>query len=153
MSEQRWVFVVKSLDRPGVLTAAASVFSNRGVSLEAVLGSGIASTRAEDARFILSFRATERKKEMLLRVLERLSAVIQVDAYLYDDPRLRSIAVAKVSSLAGIDLDTIVTESISESAEAQTLLLTGTTVAIEQFVEDLRQKNQLIDVVITVIAI
>ncbi len=69
MSEQRWVFVVKALDQPGTLTAAASVFSNRGISLEAVLGSGIASTVIEDGRLILSFRATKRKQEMLLRAL------------------------------------------------------------------------------------
>jgi len=44
-AQQRWVFVVRALNRPGTVTAAAAVFSNRGVSLEGILGSGIDTMR------------------------------------------------------------------------------------------------------------
>lgn len=156
MSEQRWVFVVKALDQPGTLAAAASVFSNRGVSLEAILGSGIASTAIEDGRLILSFRATERKKEMLLRALERLASVLQVKDYPYADANLRAIAIAKVSSLKNIllDLDTAVqTETISQTAEEQVLLLTGSTSAVEQVIQALRQQSVLLDLVTAAITL
>ena len=155
MPEQRWVFVVKCVDRPGVLTAAASVFSNRGVSLEAILSSGIAATSIETGRLILSFRATDRKKEMLLRALGRLSSVLQVDHYPYDDPALRSIALAKVSSPAAIEFssDRVQVEKISETAEGSLLLLTGDPVAVESVLKTLRQQSLLLDLVTAAIAI
>ncbi|MEM6714635.1 MAG: hypothetical protein AAF622_06145, partial [Cyanobacteria bacterium P01_C01_bin.147] len=102
MAEQRWVFVVRALDKPGTLTATAAAFSNRGVSLESILASGIAPTTLEDGRLILIFRATSEKKALLQRTLERLSIIFQVDAYTYEDERLRAIAVAKLSPTAVI---------------------------------------------------
>jgi len=155
MSEQRWVFVVRAIDQPGTLTAAASVFSNRGISLEAILGSGIASTAIEEGRLILSFRATKRKKEMLLRALERLSSVLQVTDYSYDDPRLRTIAIAKVSNLENIWLDSevIQVETIATSPDGLRLLLTGNTLAVEQGIQMLRQEGVLLDLVTAVITL
>jgi acetolactate synthase small subunit len=155
MGELQWVLVVKVLNKSGAVTAVASVFSNRGVSLEAIVGSGIAATTEEDGRLILRFHATERKKTMLQRALERLSKVVQVEAYGYDDPRLRSVAVVKASSLAGVDLnaDAIQTETIAQTDEEQTVLLTGATIAVEQVIETLRQRSQLVDVVMAAIAV
>ena len=155
MPEQRWVFVVKCLDRPGVLTAVTSVFSNRGVSLETILSSGIAATSLETGRLILSFRATDRKKEMLLRALGRLSSVLQVDHYLYDDPALRSIALAKVSSPTAIEFssDLVQMETISETPEGALLLLTGNPIAVESLLNTLRQQSLLLDLVAAAIAI
>lgn len=154
MPEQRWVFVVKVLNKSGALTATASVFSNRGVSLQAILGSGIAANTEEDGRLVFSFQATHRKKEMLQRVLERLSKVTQIDAYRYDDPKLRAIAVVKARPLDGIDWDTSVqTETISQTESSQTVLLTGATLAVEQMIETLRQRSQLVDVVMATIAV
>ena len=157
MAEQRWVFVVKCLDQSGALSAVASVFANRGVSLEAILGSGIASirsdSRSEDGRLLLSFRATERRKDMLRRVLERLSAILQVEAYPYDDPQLRAIAVIKVRHLEQIDLSPVLAETISQTPEAQTLLLTGPTVAMEALVQQLRQQELLIDLVMATVTV
>lgn len=156
MAEQRWVFVVKCLDQSGVLSAVASVFANRGVSLEAILGSGIAASpaaRTEEGRLILSFRATERKKNMLRRVLERLSAISQVEAYAYSDPNLRAIAVVKVQHLDSIDLGLALAETISQTAEAQTLLLAGPTVVLEAIVQQLRQQELLIDLVMSAVTV
>jgi acetolactate synthase small subunit len=152
---ERWVFVVKAQDKSGALTSAASVFSNRGVSLEAILGSGISSMTSKDGRLILSFQATERKKEMLLRAMERLSKVLQVHAYPYDAPQIRAIAIAKVSSLAGLDLETqpVQTETISQTADSLTLMLSGSTFAVEAVIEQLRQRQALLDVVMSAIAI
>jgi len=158
MDEQRWVFVVRSLDRPGALTSAASVFSNRGVSLEGILGSGIDSNSTEDARLIITFQATATKKETLRRVLERLSAVVSVDAYAYDASNLRAIATTRLHNDALPLLeqnlrDGVQFEIISTQGEESMVLLKGHTAAVEQILCHLRQKKALLDVVMTAIAL
>jgi len=155
MPEQRWVFVIKAQDQPGALTAAAGVFSNRGVSLETILGSGMNSTSIGVGRFVLSFRAAERKKDMLLRVVERLSTVIQVDCYHYSSSVLRAIAVVRVSSATDINWEAsdVQMEIVSKDTDSQTMLLTGGTPAVEQWVETLRERNTLLDVAMSVMAV
>ncbi len=155
MPEQRWVFVIKAQDQPGALTAAAGVFSNRGVSLETILGSGMNSTSIGVGRFVLSFQATERKKDMLLRVVERLSTVIQVDCYPYSSSVLRAIAVVRVSSATDINWEAsdVQMEIVSKDTDSQTMLLTGGTPAVEQWVDTLRERNNLLDVAMSVMAV
>lgn len=157
MAEQRWVFAIKAQDKPGALTATAGVFSNRGISLETTLCSGmtLASRDRDGGRIVLSFRATQRRKDMLLRTVERLSAVLQVDCYPYSSPQIRAIAVVRVSSTAGSDGETpdVQAEIISEGNESQTMLLSGSTLAVEQFVETLRERNVLLDVTMSVMAV
>jgi acetolactate synthase small subunit len=128
MANQRWIFVVRALDRPGSLTAAAAVFSNRGVSLEGILGSGIAPNTAEDGRLIFSFRATEPKQALLKKALERLSSVFCVDAYAYEDEHLRAIAVAKLSQSVKLshDDDDYFVETIAQTECDRMVMLTGT---------------------------
>jgi acetolactate synthase small subunit len=155
VAEQRWVFVVRVQDKPGALTSTASVFSNRGVSLEGVLGSGIAATTEEDGRLVFSFRATERKKIMLQRALERLSKVLGVESYAYDDPQLRAIAVARLTTQDGVKLDgaDLQVDTIASQPEEVTLLLTGNAERLTHTLEDLRQRDVLKDVVVAAIAI
>lgn len=155
MPEQRWVFAIKAQNKPGALTATAGVFSNRGVSLETTLCSGLTLGGVDGGRIILSFRATPRKKDMLLRTVERLSAVLHVDCYPYSSLKIRAIAVIRVSSTSDVDWETpdVRAEIISESNENQTMLLTGSTLAIEQFVETLCDRNVLLDVAMSVMAV
>ncbi|NER82084.1 MAG: hypothetical protein F6K42_21495 [Leptolyngbya sp. SIO1D8] len=154
MADQRWVFVVQALNRPGTLTAAAAVFSNRGVSLEGILGSGIAPTTVEDGRLIFSFRATEHKQKLLQRALERLSSIFHVAVYTDEDERLRAIAVAKL----GIDTPMVpdenyFLETISQTDTERMVMLTGTPLAVEAALAQFRQQNQLADVVMSYIAV
>ncbi len=155
MPEQRWVFVIKAQDKPGALTAAASVFSTRGVSLDTIAGGQMTGTGVDGGRIVLSFRATQRKQDMLLRVVERLSAVLQVDCYPYSSPELRAIAIVQVSTAADPDWETIdvQTEIISENNDSRRMLLTGSTSAVEQRVEMLREQNALLDVAMSVMAV
>ena len=155
MANQRWVFVVQSLNKPGTLTAAAAVFSNRGVSLEGVLGSGIDSTTVDGGRILFCFRATEPKQAMLKRAIERLSSIFQVDAYAYEDERLRVIAVAKLTPEArvGNDSEELYVETISRDSAASLLLLSGRATAVEAAIADFREQQQLQDVVISAITV
>ena len=153
MTEQRWVFVVKAQDKPGALTAAASVFSNRGVSLNTILGSGMTPAEAEGGRIILSFWANERKKDMLLRALQRLSSILQVQAYPYSSPELRAIGVIRVDAKADISTSEVQIEIISNQGDSKSILITGGPPAVETMIEKLREQNTLLDVVITVMAV
>ena len=150
---RRWIFVAQALNRPGTITAAASVFSNRGVSLEGVLGSAIDTTTVEDGRLLLSFRATAAKKDLLLRSLQRLPSISQVTAYAYEDSRLRAVAVAKIKSTAQIDynLNALYTEVILKEKDAILLLLSGGTKAVEDAIAHFRKQEQLQDVVMSTI--
>ncbi len=154
-ANQRWVFVVRVLDKPGMLTAAAAVFSNRGVSIEGILGSGIDSTTIENGRLIINFRATQPKQSLLHRALERLPDVFRVDAYAYDDQRLRAIAIAKLSLSPKLlnDDDSYAIETIVQTKTERVVMLNGSPPALESALMQFRQQNQLKDVVMAYIAI
>ncbi|HAA30181.1 MAG TPA: hypothetical protein DCE56_23975 [Cyanobacteria bacterium UBA8553] len=155
MAEQRWVFVIKAQDKPGAMAAAASVFSTRGVSLDTILGGQMTGTGTDGGRIVLSFRATQRKQDMLLRVVERLSAVLKVDCYPYSSSELRAIAIVQVSASTDTDwkVSNVQTEIISISNDSQRILLTGSTSAVEQIVEMLHEQNALLDVAMSVMAV
>ncbi|WP_121967765.1 hypothetical protein [Leptolyngbya sp. BC1307] len=152
---RRWIFVVRVLDKPGTLTAAAAVFSNRGVSLESILGSGIGATAIEDGRLILNFQATAPKQALLHRALERLPYTFRVDAYAYDDPKLRAIAIARLSTSTKLlsDDDSYSVETIAQNGSERTVMFNGTPLAVEAAIAQFRQHNQLNDVVMSYIAI
>lgn len=154
MANQRWVFVVRALDKPGTLTATAAVFSNRGVSLEGILASGIAPTTLENGRLILIFRATPEKKDLLRRTLERLSIIFRVDAYTYDDERLRAIAVAKLDRAVTIAAhDHLSVEKIAQTESGHIVMLTGVPPVVETAISELRAQGELQDVVMSYITV
>ncbi|MCS6950997.1 MAG: hypothetical protein RMM06_08675 [Armatimonadota bacterium] len=155
MVDERWVFVIKVHDRPGALTAIASVFSSRGVSLDTTLGSSAPDMPDTPGTIILSFRATERKKETLLRTVARLQQVVQVEAYPYGSRELRCIAIARVAPEEKMEASAkgIQTEIISERGDSKTMLITGSTQAVDKVVATLRERGTLLDVVMTVMAV
>ncbi|MEL6470625.1 MAG: hypothetical protein AAFQ74_12925 [Cyanobacteria bacterium J06623_4] len=152
---QRWMFVVQALNQPGTLTAAAAVFSNRGVSLEGILGSGIDTTTVEDGRLLFSFRATLEKQALLKRSLQRLPSILKVKAYTYEDERLRAIAITKVTLDTDLSLNhqQLHIEKICQTDRYRLLLLTGITAAVEAEIARLRSLSQLEDVVISAITV
>lgn len=154
MANQRWVFVVQALDKPGTLTAAAAVFSNRGISLEGILGSGIAPMTSEGGRLVISFCATEPKQKLLRRALERLSSIFHVTVYTNDDERLRAIAVAKLGFSPQIATATnYVIETIAQTDTEHIVMLTGTPATVDAALAQFRQQQQLLDVVTSYIAV
>ena len=155
MANERWVFVIKVHDKPGALTAIASVFSSRGVSVDTTLGSSAAGLLEAPSTIVLSFHATECKKETLLRTLARLQQVVQVEAYPYTARELRSIAIVRVTpdeKIAELPRE-VHTEIISESGDSKTVLLTGATRAVDRAVHSLHERGTLKDVVATVMAV
>jgi acetolactate synthase small subunit len=154
MGEERWVFVMKVQDAPGALTAIATVFSSRGVSLETILGNGVAVGEDGGGRIVLSFRATEKKKETLMRTVARLARVVEVQDYPFAAPELRAIAIARLCA-PGMDLRAIPAhaETLSEGAEGTTILLSGDAKRVDEAINALRAQEVLLDAVVSVMAV
>lgn len=155
MPNDRWVFVLKVQDRPGSLSAVASVFSNRGVSLDMILGNSMARSTPETDTIVVSFRSHERRKEELRRTLERMSRVRGVQDYSWDSPELRAFAVARITkeaAEAGADPG-LVLEQINESGDHCTVLVSGTPEEVERAVTRWREDGKLVDLVTGVLSL
>jgi len=132
MAEERWVFLVRLEDAPGALTALSSVFSSRGVSIDLLLGNGRGLPAG--GSIVLAFRAGRAKMDTLLRVARRLEKVREIRAYPYADPQLRAVALAHLTP-ADTPLPNLLpvqAEVVANSPEGPTLLLSGSTLAVDQ---------------------
>lgn len=154
MDEERWVFVLKVQDAPGALTAISSVFSSRGVSLEIILGNGLALGEEGGGIIVLSFHATAKKRETLHRTVARLAKVVEVQDYPFAAPQLRALAIARVST-PGLNLSAIQAhaETLTETAEEATILLSGDAQCVDEALRTLRAEKTLIDAVLSVMTV
>lgn len=96
VDKKRWVFAARIHDYAGAVTAVASVFSNRGVSVEMTLGSTLGAAAPDAIGLFYVFQATEARMKALLRTVARLSVVISVESYHFDSPSLRAVAIARI---------------------------------------------------------
>ncbi len=96
--EPRWLFAVHAHDKPGALTAVASVFSNRGVSLRMILGTG-GHAEPEAGEIFLVFDASESGMTALRRVVERLAKVVDLRVFEWASPQLRMLALVRTDPL------------------------------------------------------
>ena len=95
--KKHWVFRVHLADRAGALTSIASAFSNRGISLETVVGHGAAHTASHDGTVVATFWCTEDEKDQIVRVVKRLSKVLSLEEHPYDSESLRKSAIARLT--------------------------------------------------------
>ena len=96
MDNPRWLFAVTVRDRPGTLTAVASVFSNRGVSIQMLLGSTLSAAAGAGISLFFVFESSERRMNALLRTMSRLDNVTSVTPHAYESEALRAVAFAHV---------------------------------------------------------
>ena len=95
--KKHWVFRVHLADRAGALTSIASAFSNRGISLETVVGHGAAYTASHDGTVVATFWCTEDEKDQIVRVVQRLSKVLSLEEHPYDSETLRKSAIVRAN--------------------------------------------------------
>ena len=95
--KKHWVFRVHLADRAGALTSIASAFSNRGISIETVVGHGAAYTASHDGALVATFWCTEDEKDEIVRVVKRLSKILSLEEHPYDSEGLRKSAICHVS--------------------------------------------------------
>ena len=88
---KKWAFIISAADRPGVMTSVASVFSGRGLQVEAIMGNG---GRPGNAELTVIFEALESRKESMFKLIGRLENVHHVEAHdCTSDTLLRCISV------------------------------------------------------------
>lgn len=93
LERKHWVFRVGVADRAGALTSIASSFSNRGISIDTVVGHGATYAARHDGAVVVTFWCTEPEKDEIVRVVQRLSKVTYLEEHPYDSETLRKSAV------------------------------------------------------------
>jgi hypothetical protein len=95
--KKHWVFRVGVADRAGALTSIASAFSNRGISIETVVGHGTAFPGAPGGAVVTTFWCSEDEKDEIVRVVRRLSKVTSLEEHPYESDILRKSALVRVT--------------------------------------------------------
>ena len=94
---KHWVFRVGVADRAGALTSIASAFSNRGVSIETLVGHGSAYPGASGGAVVVTTWCSEQEKDEIVRVVSRLSKVTSLEEHPYESGSLRKSAIVEVT--------------------------------------------------------
>ncbi len=74
-----WILKASVADRPGALTSIASAFSNNGINLDAAVGYGAQENGAIQAGVVVVFHGTTDQKDTMIRRLQRLQKVDEVE--------------------------------------------------------------------------
>jgi acetolactate synthase small subunit len=90
---ERWLFLIRANNRPGVLAAITALFADRGVSLDGLTIYDIHANEQGDGLATLTFRARETKKGHLARQLRRLEMVHELAEYRCDEGGARRAAL------------------------------------------------------------
>jgi len=154
--KKHWVFRVGVADRAGALTSIASAFSNRGISIETVVGHGTAYPGAPGGAVVVTFWCTEAEKEEIVRVVRRLSKVLSIQEHPYESERLRKSALVRVSrrlrppDVAG--RETFLTcEPLGQRGDLHTYFLAGSPSELDPVLGRLAEEGVLRDIVFSVI--
>ncbi|MGD0091568.1 MAG: hypothetical protein ABSE73_16750 [Planctomycetota bacterium] len=94
---KHWVFRVGVADRAGALTSIASAFSNRGISIETVVGHGTAFPGLPGGAVVVTFWCAEPQKDEIVRIVRRLSKVLSLEEHPYESKHLRKSALVRVT--------------------------------------------------------
>ena len=157
-SKKHWVFRVHLADRAGALTSIASAFSNRGISLETVVGHGSAYTASHDGTVVATFWCTETEKDQIVRVVERLSKVLSLEEHPYDSESLRKSAICHVSrrltprDVAGREAF-LICELMKEERGVYTYYLAGSPSELDPILARFSDEGILDDVVYAVVGL
>lgn len=162
VDKKRWVFAAKIHDYAGAVTAVASVFSNRGISVEMTLGSTLGVPVPDSIGLFYVFQATDTRMKVLLRTISRLSVVISVKSYSFDSPKLRAVAIVRIdprlapaesSPDAGAADESLLRLAVEPREEDGTWLLMAGPREVMACLDRLREANALTDATVTILPI
>jgi len=156
--KRHWVFRVGVADRAGALTSIASAFSNRGISIDTVVGHGAAYTTSHDGTVVVTFWCTEAERGEIVRVVERLSKVTHLEEHPYDSESLRKSALVHITRrLTPRDVagrETFLTcELMKEERGVYTYFLAGSPSELDPILARLAEEGILSDVVYSVVGL
>lgn len=151
MTEQRWIFVIRIIRKPGVLNSVTGVFSSWGISLETAMLNA-RGPEGSDGIIILSFSASPRKKEILERTVSRLSRVNGLTSYPYETSELRMIAACTVAaSFQAEENGTVEIETHLRKDDTKILYISGTVKDVDTCIAPLLARKEIIDLVRTIL--
>jgi acetolactate synthase small subunit len=156
--KKHWVFRVRVADRAGALTSIASAFSNRGVSIDTVVGHGSDLVPTHDGTIVLTVWCTEKEKEEMVRVVGRLSKVNFLEEHPYDSEGLRKSALVYVSrrltprDVAGREAF-LTCELMREERGVFTYFLAGSPSELDPILARLVEEDILRDIVYSVVGL
>ena len=73
-----WILKASVADRTGALTSIASAFSNQGINLDAAVGYGAQEDGPSQGGVVAAFHGTKEQKDIMMRRLQRLQKVEEV---------------------------------------------------------------------------
>lgn len=157
MSE-RWIFLVKVKNSPGVLAAMTALFADRGVLIDSLTAHDSNAVHASFGTAILTFAASPAKRAHLARLLERLAAVSEVQSFAYDDAaHARKLALARVAltadALAAALPPSVVCDIVSESNDELLVQLLGPPPVLDAALASLAASGVLLAMDSTVIVV
>jgi hypothetical protein len=156
VEKKPFVFRVRVADRAGALTSIASSFSNRGISVDTVVGHSHYLTNSDEGTVVVTFRCTEEEKDTIARVLRRLSKVTSLTEHPYECKSLRKSAVVHVSrrltpgDVVGKQMF-LTCEPIQQSENEGIYFLAGPAAELDPIVERFIKDGILKDVVYSVL--
>lgn len=151
MNEQRWIFVIKIIRKPGVLNAVTGVFSSWGISLETAMLNAKAP-ESSDGIVILSFSSSPRKKEILERTVRRLSRVNGLSSYPYETTKLRMIAACTVpDDYEPAPYPSVELETHLRGDNTKMLYISGTVKDVDSYITPMLERKEIIDLVRTIL--
>ena len=158
MNKKHWFFRVWVRDRAGALTSIASAFSNRGISIESVVGHGADPTAGCDGTVLVAFTCQEDEKDAMMRVLQRLSKVERVEEHPYLGDYLRKTAVVKTSRALGprdlaTDTKFLTFEAMHNDSTGWTYFLGGPPNELDPILLTLKESGVLLDQVYSITAL
>lgn len=156
--KKHWVFRVGLADRAGALTSIASAFSNRGISIDTVVGHGAAYGASHDGTVVVTFWCTEEEKDEIVRVVRRLSKVTYLEEHPYDSQSLRKSALLRTKRrLTPRDVagrETFLTlELMKDERDSFTYFIAGPPSEFDPIVSRLAQEGILTDIVYSVVGL
>jgi acetolactate synthase small subunit len=154
----KWIFSLKLRNSAGVLAALTALFADRGVSIESLSAQGGGTAGPAQGTAVLTFAASEARKNHLARLLARLASVQEVTEYRYEDANhARKSTLARVTisaeALRARLPQAILCDVVSEQ-EGQTLaLLLGPPPALDSLLAEIAAEDAVLEMDSTVIVV
>lgn len=153
MTEERWIFVIKTIKKPGVLNSVTGVFSSWGISLETAMLNAM-GPEGSSGTVILSFVSTQRKMEILARTVRRLSKVLELKSYPYHTHELRMVSTCKVpGDLRAEENENVEVEYLRRRGDVQLIYISGTVADVDAYLKPMIERKEVLDMVNTILAV
>jgi hypothetical protein len=155
---KHWFIRIWVDDRAGSLTSIASAFSNRGISIDSVVGHGSDASAGFGGTVLVTFTCSEDEKEAIKRILGRLPKIKRVEEHPYLGDNLRKTVVAKTRrKLAPKDVagesSFLTCELMYHDSTGWTYFLGGSPNQLDPILHRLKQQRLLVDQVYAITAL